>query len=137
METLPLRLRPDSDLRRALEASLKSRQHSAGFVIAGIGSLSQARLRLAGKEQPEVLTGNLEILTLAGTISADGAHLHMSVADARGNVIGGHVGYDCMVRTTAEVLLILLPEWSFTRVRDPMTGFAELVVREHVREDRK
>jgi predicted DNA-binding protein with PD1-like motif len=137
MESLPLRLRPNTDLRRTLEASLESRQYTAGFVIAGIGSLSQARLRLAGKEQPEVLPGDLEIITLAGTISTDGAHLHMSAADAQGNVIGGHVGYGCMVRTTAEVLVILLPEWSFTREQDPMSGFAELVVREHVREDRK
>jgi len=128
MEPLPLRLQPNSDLRRVLEASLDLRRHDAAFVMAGIGSLSRARLRLAGKEQPEVLDGNLEILTLAGSISRDGAHLHMSVADDKGHVIGGHVGYDCMVRTTAEVLLVLLPEWSFTREQDPMTGFAELVI---------
>ncbi len=133
MEPLPLRLRPSSDLRRALEASLDPRRHRAAFVMAGIGSLSQARLRLAGKKQPEVLDGNLEILTLAGSISSDGAHLHMSVADETGHVTGGHVGYDCMVRTTAEVLLVLLPEWSFTREQDPMTGFAELVIRKGLR----
>lgn len=137
MEALPLRLQPHADLRRTLEASLDSGQHGAAFVVAGIGSLSQARLRLAGKEQPEALDGDFEILTLAGSISTDGAHLHMSVADERGHVIGGHVGYDCVVRTTAEVLLILLPEWSFTRERDPMTGFAELVIRERHREQRK
>ncbi len=137
METLPLRLQPKSDLRRTLEATLGSRQQGAAFVVAGIGSLSQARLRLAGKEQPEALDGDLEILTLASSISTDGAHLHMSVADEKGHVIGGHVGYDCVVRTTAEVLLILLPEWSFTRERDSMTGFAELVVSEGCRGQQK
>src|SRR5262245_49696729 len=81
MEPLPLRLQPNSDLRRVLETSLEGRRHEAAFVIAGIGSLSQARLRLAGKEELEVLNGNLEILTLSGSISGDGAHLHMSVAD--------------------------------------------------------
>lgn len=60
---------------------------------------------------------------------SSGAHLHMSVADAQGQVTGGHVAYGCSVRTTAEVLLVLLPEWSFTRVLDPHTGFLELVVR--------
>ena len=80
-----------------------------------------------------MLDGNLEILTLAGSISSDGAHLHMSVADEEGHVTGGHVGYDCMVRTNAEVLLVLLPEWSFTRERDLMTGFAELVIRKGFR----
>lgn len=129
MQPLPLRLPPDSDLRRALEATLDGRVCHAAFVIGGIGSLRQARLRLAGKDVSEALEGDLEILTLAGSISSGGAHLHMSLADASGRVSGGHVGYDCIVRTTAEVLLVPLPEWSFTRELDPLTGFAELVVR--------
>ena len=53
----------------------------------------------------------------------------MSVADEHGRVTGGHVSYECVVRTTAEVLVVLLPGWSFTREADPGTGFAELVVR--------
>ena len=76
-----------------------------------------------------MLEGPLEILTLSGSLGADGAHLHMSVADAAGTVSGGHVGYGCRVRTTAEVLLADLPGWSFTRERDGATGYPELVVR--------
>lgn len=121
---------PNADLRRVLEATLTDHGVGAAFVIGGIGSLRQARLRLAGKDIPETLNRNLEILTLAGPISTDGAHLHMSVADANGGVIGGHVAYDCFVRTTAEILIMLLPEWSFARERDQNTGFRELVVRE-------
>jgi hypothetical protein len=34
-----------------------------------------------------------------------------------------------MVRSTAEVLLALLPEWEFARERDAVTGYDELVVR--------
>ena len=130
MKLLPLRLMPDADLRRTLEATLTNRGVRAAFVVGGIGSLRQARLRLAGRNEPEALDGDLEILTLSGSISNDGAHLHMSVADASGRVIGGHVAYDCVVRTTAEVLIALLPEWSFARELDPDTGFGELVVRE-------
>jgi predicted DNA-binding protein with PD1-like motif len=52
----------------------------------------------------------------------------MSVADSRGQVTGGHVAHGCIVRTTAEVLLILLSEWSFNRELDAATGFAELVI---------
>ena len=129
MEPLPLRLSPDMDVREALEAAMTTRLCRAAFVIAGIGSLRHARLRLAGRPEPDALDGDLEILTLAGTISPDGPHLHMSVADAQGRVSGGHVAYGCVVRTTAEVLLLLLPEWSFTRELDSATGFAELVVR--------
>jgi uncharacterized protein len=129
MEPWALRLAPDADLRRSLEAVLGEQACGAAFVVGGIGSLRLARLRLAGRAEPETVPGDLEILTLAGSVSHDGAHLHMSVADASGRVLGGHVGYDCIVRTTAEVLLVLLPGWSFTRVPDPATGYDELVIR--------
>jgi predicted DNA-binding protein with PD1-like motif len=128
MKPLPLRLPPNADLRRALEATLGAHPCKAAFVVAGIGSLRRARLRLAGRAEPEALNGDLEILTLSGSISADGAHLHMSLADATGRLTGGHVGHDCIVRTTAEVLVVLLPEWSFCRELDPATGCAELVL---------
>jgi predicted DNA-binding protein with PD1-like motif len=112
-----------------LETVFSQHGSSAAFVLTGIGSLRQARLRLAGKDEPEALEGNLEILTLSGTLSRAGAHLHASVADEHGRVLGGHVLYDCVVRTTAEVLVALLPGWSFSRELDQATGYAELVIR--------
>ena len=130
MESLPLRLTPNADLRRTIQGVLLERDVNAAFVTGGIGSLSQARLWFAGRDEPEALDCNLEILTLAGSISPDGAHLHMSIADGNGRVIGGHVAYDCIVRTTVEVLIVLLPAWSFSREPDPGTGYRELVIRE-------
>jgi predicted DNA-binding protein with PD1-like motif len=129
METLPLRLQPGQDLRDALQAVLMRRSLAAAFVVQGIGSLSVARLRLAGASATLELRGDLEILTLAGTLSPDGPHLHMAVADADGRVTGGHVGAGCIVRTTAEVLLALLPEHRFSREFDAGSGYSELVVR--------
>ncbi len=128
MRTLPLRLNPDDDLRGALETAAQIHGLSAAFVISGIGSLRVAALRLAGAPDATVLQGDLEILTFAGTLSADGAHLHMSVADAAGRVTGGHVLRGCVVRTTAEVLLADLPDWRFARAPDAATGYAELVI---------
>ena len=125
MESLPLRLSPGSDLRASLEDAVSSRSCAAAFVVSGIGSLRDARLRLAGAREPETLRRDLEILTLAGTVASNGCHLHMSVADSEGRVTGGHVARGCIVRTTAEVLLLLLSEWSLTREADPATGFAE------------
>jgi len=127
MDTLPLRLSPGVDLRAALEAEVAARSCRASFVVSGIGSLSEARLRLAGATEPDTLRGNFEILTLSGTIAGNGSHLHMSVADSSGRVMGGHVAHGCIVRTTAEVLVLLLPDWSFQRELDPATGFAELL----------
>lgn len=125
----PLRLLPGDDLRRALETFVAANRQTAAFVLAGIGSLRLARVRLAGAETTLDLDGDLELLTLSGTIAVPGSHLHASVSDADGRVIGGHVAYSCIVRTTAEVLLASLPGWDFTREPDPRTGWAELVTR--------
>ena len=129
MQTYPLRLVPGDDLRASIEQALRRLDASAGFVIQGIGSLSVAQLRFAGIDAPSELRGNLEILTLAGSVAPDGAHLHMSVSDAQGRVWGGHVASGCVVRTTAEILLVLLPAHRFSREPDAGTGFNELVIR--------
>lgn len=124
----PLRLQPGDDLRRALEQAVAARGLTAAFVQAGIGSLRPTRLRLAGAPEPIELDGDVELLTLSGSVGIDGSHLHLSVADAQGRVLGGHAAYGCIVRTTAEVLLAPLPQWQFRREHDPATGWAELVV---------
>jgi predicted DNA-binding protein with PD1-like motif len=126
MRMLPLRLNPGDDLRAAIETALRDSGVQAGFVLQGIGSLSVAQLRYAGLPQPTELRVDLEILTLAGSVSPDGAHLHMSVSDAQGRVLGGHVSAGCVVRTTAELLLALLPEQRFSRPLDAATGYPEL-----------
>ncbi|WP_298235743.1 PPC domain-containing DNA-binding protein [uncultured Azohydromonas sp.] len=125
----PLRLQPGTDLRRALEAAVAQRGCEAAFVLGGIGSLGEAQLRLAGADVTLVLPGPLEVLTLSGSVGAKGSHLHASLSDAQGRVLGGHLGYGCGVRTTAEVLLALLPGWRFTREPDAATGYDELVAR--------
>ena len=127
MQAIPLRLLPGQDLRAALEAALAG--HAAGFVLQGIGSLSAAQLRFAGAEQATEVRGDLEILTLAGSLAPDGAHLHMSIADAQGRVIGGHVAAGCIVRTTAEVLVAVLSDHTFSREPDSTSGFRELAIR--------
>lgn len=133
MQTLPIRLKPGEDIRAAIEAAVRGADCRAAFVIAGIGSLSTAGLRFAGAEQPRRFSGDMEMLSLAGSITFDGAHssshLHMALSTASGEVFGGHVMPGCTVRTTAEVLLALLPDWDFSRAPDAMTGYQELVVR--------
>ena len=85
-----------------------AQQEQAGCVISAVGSLSLAQLRLAGATEATTIHGELEILSLSGTLSPDGAHLHITVADRRGAVIS------------------LLPDWQFRRVLDPATAYAEL-----------
>lgn len=129
MNARPLRLAPGTDLRRALEQAARSEGAQSAFVIAGLGSLVDAKLRYAGENSDTTVAGPIEIVQLSGTLSASGVHLHMSVADAQGRVYGGHVGFDNVVRTTAEIMLADLPAWHLSREVDPATGFKELVVR--------
>ena len=124
----PLRLPPGVDLRGALEQAARDRAMAA-FVACGIGSLGDARLRLAGAAEATVVCGPCEIISLAGSLTPAGAHLHAAVADAQGRVHGGHLAAGNLVRTTAELLLAWLPGWDLDRAFDPQTGHAELRVR--------
>ncbi len=128
MRVVPLRLRPGDDLRLALEAWMAEQEEMAGCVLSAVGSLSQARLRLAGATQPTTIHGDLELLSLSGTLATEGAHLHIALADASGAVLGGHLAAGSLVRTTAELVMGLLPEWQFSRALDAATGYAELSI---------
>lgn len=131
--TQVLRLSPGQDLRAALNAAfarLQAEQDTkAACIISAVGSLSRAVLRYAAEPGGTVLAEPLELITLSGTLSPDGAHLHASVATAHGEMRGGHVMPGCIVRTTAEIVLAPLPGWVFTREHDAQTGFMELVAR--------
>jgi predicted DNA-binding protein with PD1-like motif len=126
VKVVPLRLQPGDDLRQALETWMGEQQEQAGCLISAVGSLSLAQLRLAGATQATAIRGDLEILSLSGTLSPDGAHLHIAITGSSGAVIGGHLCVGSLVRTTAELVIGLLPEWRFRRVLDPATGYAEL-----------
>ena len=128
MKVVPLRLPPGADLRQALESWMGEQSEQAGCLISAVGSLSVAQLRLAGATQAPAIHGELEIISLSGTLSPDGAHLHIAVADCQGSVIGGHLCMGSLVRTTAELVIGLLPDWRFSRELDPATGYAELQI---------
>lgn len=133
MQVHVLRLVPGDDLRMSLEAAFADLAHKHGIaaacIVSAVGSLSRAVLRYADKPSGSDINAPLELLMLSGTLSADGAHLHASVADETGEVRGGHLMPGCVVRTTAEVVIALLPGWEFRRELDAATGFNELHAR--------
>jgi predicted DNA-binding protein with PD1-like motif len=124
-----LRLCPGEDLRGGIEAAFLGTSAKAGFVAACVGSLSAARLRFADRGEASAVVGPLEILSMSGTLSPSGPHLHLGVADADGRVAGGHLLHGCPVRTTAEIVLGLLTGLAFSREADEATGWMELVIR--------
>jgi predicted DNA-binding protein with PD1-like motif len=99
-------------------------------VLTCVGSLSQARLRLAGGAEHATWQGLFEIVVLTGTLSQGGGHLHLAVADDQGRTLGGHLAEGCTVRTTAEVVVAADDRLVFAREHDPATGYDELVVRQ-------
>jgi predicted DNA-binding protein with PD1-like motif len=121
-------LPPACDLRREIERAVSALPERCGFVLSGIGSLTQASVRFAAAGAPTLLVEPLEVLTLSGTVTAEGAHLHVAVSTASGRVLGGHLAYGCLVRTTAEILVASLPEWKLSRQHDSTTGYQELTI---------
>ena len=129
MKTYAIRLTPAQDLLKELETFAKANQLRAGVVLTCVGSLTQAALRLADADSSSQFTGPFEIVSLIGTISPDGVHLHISISDEQGQTLGGHLMDGNFIYTTAEIVLGELEEVEFQRNIDPRTGYDELVVR--------
>jgi predicted DNA-binding protein with PD1-like motif len=128
MQTWVLRLSPGVDPVESLLDACKENGWTAAFVVSAVGSLDKATLRFAAQPEPTQIVGPLELVSLSGTLSLDGPHLHASVSDAQGNVFGGHLRPGSKIRTTAEILVTVLPDVVFRRRPDPRTGFRELVI---------
>jgi len=123
-----VRLRPGEDLRHGLEAWFARSGAMAGAGVAFAGSLTRAVLRYAARDDGAEVPGPLEIVSLSGTLSPDGPHLHVAVADQDGMMWGGHLLAGCEVHTTAEVVVWLGGDMVFAREPDAVTGARELVV---------
>jgi uncharacterized protein len=122
-------------------SSTSSSKSSACFVLSAVGSLEVLTLRMANacrvgvandpndNEKGNLKTWNqrLEVISLVGTLSLTGRHLHMSVSDEHGNVFGGHV-VSGTIYTTLELVLGVIPQVDFLREMDASTGYRELIV---------
>lgn len=128
MRTFALRLRPHQDLRGELEALARSRDLHAAFILTCVGSLRHAALRLADKDETTHYDAKFEILSLVGTLSPDGAHLHIALADGTGRTIGGHLMDGNLIYTTAEIVVGELEDVHFSRPIDPETTYDELTI---------
>jgi predicted DNA-binding protein with PD1-like motif len=141
MQAHACRLNPGEDLVPALEnaavEAMSASQCSSAFVMSAVGSLDGVTLRMANASRTDGSASNdimqweerFEIVSLVGTFSSSGKHLHMSVSDANGNVRGGHL-MSGKIFTTLELVLGTIQNVSFKREMDPATGYRELVVRQ-------
>lgn len=130
MKTYAIRLQPGQDLKISLENYARENQISAGLILTCVGSLKCATLRLADENIQKTFAEKFEIVSLVGTFSIDGCHLHIGLSDKHGNMIGGHLLEGCTIYTTAEIAIGELDNLIFTRAQDEATGFKELVVKQ-------
>ena len=122
----PTRLNPGQDLKRAIQSLVEDNNIRAGWVATCVGSLTQLNLRFANKEKGAREAGFFEIISLSGTVSKNGCHLHLSVGREDGTIIGGHLLDGCIVYTTAEIVIEETAEFIFHREHDGKTGWKEL-----------
>jgi predicted DNA-binding protein with PD1-like motif len=132
MQVHAIRLTPGSDLKEELGRLVSAQGLRAGCILTGVGSLSRARLRMpsAPGEAEDVRTfiEPMEIVSLAGTLSPEGLHVHVALSRGDGSCIAGHLMPGCLVNTTAELVIGELDEVAFRRPVDPATGYGELSV---------
>ena len=120
------RLRPGDDLREGIEAVVQEKGIKAGCILTAVGSLTGYNLRLANQSFGTSGKGHFEIVSITGTISVNGSHIHISISDGTGHTIGGHLLDGCKIYTTAEVVIAMLPQYEFAREQDETTGYKEL-----------
>ena len=128
INTHAFRLKPGADLKKSILAFVREKKLTAAWISTCVGSLTSYQLRFANQQKGSTDTGHFEIVSLAGTLSVNGSHLHMSVSDSSNKTIGGHLMDDCFIYTTAEIVIQSSDEFIFTREKDGTTDWEELQV---------
>ena len=107
MQPYSLKLSPESDLIICIkEFSLTN--NIFGYVSGVVGNLSKACIQCPGNEEINNFEGNLEIVSLNGNFNKGNAHLHLSFADEKCNVFGGHLEEGSIVKKGTDILLVSL-----------------------------
>ena len=121
-----LRLQPGQEVFSQLHEFIQQHSLRAGWVAGCTGSLTNVALRYAGQEATTLLTGTWEVIALNGTLELTGEHLHLSVSDPQGAMLGGHMMPGCTVRTTLELVIGELTGLAFSRQPCLLSGYDEL-----------
>lgn len=132
MRTIIFRLKPGADLKSSIEAMIKQHDIHAGFIVTCVGGLEQVVVRMAGatpdSQDIRTFKDDFEIVSLVGTVSVNGTHLHMSFSDKEGIVRGGHLKEGTIIHPTAEIVIGIDEGVQMNREFDQETGFDELVI---------
>jgi len=129
MQSLTFRLKPGQDLFDSIESFVAENKIEAGCTLSAVGSLTHVSLRLANREHYNEYEGHFEIVSMTGTVSTNGSHIHVSISDSDGVTIGGHLVTGCKIYTTAEIVLAVFDDVTYKReLLENDSGYEELVV---------
>jgi len=135
MQAYTFRLKPGQDLFDSIETFVAENKIEAGCVLSSVGSLTHATLRLANREYFSEYEGHFEIVSMTGTVSMNGSHIHVSISDGDGVTIGGHLVSGCKIYTTAEMVLAMFEDVVYKReLLENDSGYEELVVHKVTRD---
>ena len=125
------RLKPGQDLKKEIQQLVDQKQIKAGWISTCVGSLTNYNIRFANQPEGSSDSGHFEIVSLTGTVSVNGSHLHISISDSTGKTIGGHLMEGCKIYTTAEIVILSSNDLVFKREKDGTTPWEELQVEEN------
>ena len=128
MENYTFRLPSGQDLFGSIESFVKENNIEAGCVLSSVGSLTRAVIRHANRSFHTEYNGHFEIVSMTGTVSLYGSHLHISISDGDGKTVGGHLVSGCKIYTTAEIVLAVFRDVMYKREFAADSGYEELVV---------
>lgn len=132
MKQLTIRLIAGKDLKQEIERIVLENNIQAGIILAAVGGLQKAVLRLSklanGEHPVKTIEGPLEIVSCTGTLSKEGCHIHLSVSDREGNCYGGHLKKGSTVFVTIELVFGVFEDVVYKRIFDEQTGFKELSI---------
>ena len=122
------RLHRGDDLKQSILEFCRMNNINSGIIACAVGCCSKVKFRLAGAESFYEDESDYEIVSIMGTISKDGVHIHISFADDTGKVVGGHLTEGCIINTTCEVSIIKSDKYKLSREYDEETCYKELVI---------
>lgn len=129
MDYFVFRLERGADLKNSIVKFCLDNNISSGSIVSAVGCVSEVRIRKADGVNEYFEIKDYEVVSLSGTLSEDGPHIHIALSDVNLTTIGGHLLSGTIVNTTMEIVLLKFNKYTLTRKFDDNTGYKELEVR--------
>ena len=122
-----IRLHRGDDLLESIMTLAKEKNIQAAVVLSAVGCILHGQVRDASGVTLRTIDEPCEIVSLNGTVSTARCHLHIALSKEDLSTVGGHLVTGCIINTTCELVIMELPQVSFSVEQDDETGYDELV----------